>query len=198
MFGAANDYAKPGVRGPDCWTSTRPTTVPVWSTEPFLIKRGMVESRDVPAAELGLRNRTQVPAMLTAANDYAVRTGYTGAFATGANHPIAGGRPRARRICATPTPRRGLLLLGATCPCARGLTPLPNCCGTSRAPAAPDLCLELPTVPNAGSSARRSESRSHSKVIIERQTILPERGTSCQDHLWGSAPSTTLVPKKQP
>jgi Repeat of unknown function (DUF346) len=82
MFRAANDYAvKQGYAAglPDFHQADHGAGV-VYGT--FLIKQGMVNFRDVPAAELGLWDRTQVPAMIRAANDYAVRTGYGAAFPT--------------------------------------------------------------------------------------------------------------------
>lgn len=82
MFRAANDYAvSQGYAAglPDFHAADYGNGV-VYGT--FLIKQGMAEFRDVLAAELGLWDRTQVPAMLRAANDYAVRAGYSAAFPT--------------------------------------------------------------------------------------------------------------------
>ena len=42
----------------------------------FLLPPNTADFRDVPAAEFGLSDRTQVPAMFRAANDYAGRQGY--------------------------------------------------------------------------------------------------------------------------
>lgn len=48
----------------------------------FLISVGMTEFRDVPAAELGVWDRTDAPAMLRAASDYATSHGFAAAFPT--------------------------------------------------------------------------------------------------------------------
>jgi Repeat of unknown function (DUF346) len=82
MFRAANDYAaQHGYAAglPDFHQADYGAGV-VYGT--FLIKPGMIDFRDVPAAVLGLWDRTQVPAMMRAANDYAVHAGYAAAFPT--------------------------------------------------------------------------------------------------------------------
>jgi hypothetical protein len=48
----------------------------------FLVKNGMTDFRDVPAAELGVWDRSDVPRMMRAASDYAAIHGYAAAFPT--------------------------------------------------------------------------------------------------------------------
>jgi hypothetical protein len=82
MFRAANDYAvSQGYAAglPNFHQADHGAGV-VYGT--FLVKQGLTVFRDVPAVELGLWDRTQVPAMFRAANDYAVREGYAAAFPT--------------------------------------------------------------------------------------------------------------------
>ncbi len=82
MFRAANDYAvahgyaagMPNFHQADYGQGL------VYGT--FLVKPGVTEFRDVPAVELGLFDRTQVPAMFRAASDYAARKGFAAAFPT--------------------------------------------------------------------------------------------------------------------
>lgn len=48
----------------------------------FLVHQGLTEFRDVPASELGVWDRTNAPALLRAASDYAAREGFAAAFPT--------------------------------------------------------------------------------------------------------------------
>jgi hypothetical protein len=82
MFRAANDYAvNNGYAAglPDFHQADYGNGV-VYGT--FLLKQGTIDFLDVPAAELGLWDRTQAPAMMRAASDYAARNGYAAAFPT--------------------------------------------------------------------------------------------------------------------
>lgn len=82
MFRGANDYAVangyaaglPNFHQADYGNGV------VYGT--FLVKQGKTDWRDVPAAELGVWDRTDAPRMMRAANDYAVAHGYAAAFPT--------------------------------------------------------------------------------------------------------------------
>lgn len=82
MFRGANDYAAshgfsaglPNFHEADYGSGS------VFGT--FLVRAGRNDFRDVPAAELGVWDRTDAPAMLRAANDYAASQGYSAAFPT--------------------------------------------------------------------------------------------------------------------
>ncbi|MGK5556742.1 hypothetical protein ACSNOI_34550 [Actinomadura kijaniata] len=82
MFRGANDYAARNgyAAGLPTFHQADHGAGVVYGT--FLVKPGRTEFRDVPAAELGPYDRTQVPAMMRAASDYAARNGYAAAFPT--------------------------------------------------------------------------------------------------------------------